>query len=157
MVMNNIVILLVTGLLLTGCTFFQLDNNTTTTQEVPAGNQNVEEMVVEESDGMMEPEGQMMGEDGVVEFSMDLASFSFTPNVLNVKAGDKVRINLKNVGGFHDFVLDELSVASDQIQEGEETVVEFEVPTSAAGQSYEFYCSVGSHRAQGMVGTLIVE
>ena len=30
------------------------------------------------------------------------------------------------------------------------------IPEDAAGQSYEFYCSVGNHRQLGMVGTLTI-
>ena len=54
----------------------------------------------------------------------------------------------------HDFVIDELNVKSEIIKSGETGEVEFTPDTIG---EFEFYCSVGQHRANGMVGTLIVE
>lgn len=82
------------------------------------------------------------------------ANFSFTPNTITVKKGEKVKIIFKNVEGFHDFVIDELNVRTTQLKAGAEEVVEF-TPTEV-GQ-FEFYCSVGKHRQMGMKGTLTVE
>jgi uncharacterized cupredoxin-like copper-binding protein len=53
-------------------------------------------------------------------------------------------------------VIDELNVATKQISEGGTDSVTFTVPASAAGKSFEFYCSVGNHRQMGMVGTVNV-
>lgn len=54
----------------------------------------------------------------------------------------------------HNFVVDELGVKTKTIKGGEEDVVEF---TPDAAGTFEYYCSVGEHRAKGMKGTLIVE
>lgn len=81
-------------------------------------------------------------------------NFSFSPNEIRVKKGDKVTITFHNNDGFHDFVLDEFSVKTSQIKSGDETVVEF---TADKTGSFVYYCSVGAHRANGMWGTLIVE
>jgi len=54
----------------------------------------------------------------------------------------------------HDFVIDELGVQSERVSLGEVTTFEFS--TNELGV-YEYYCSVGSHRAQGMFGAFIVE
>jgi heme/copper-type cytochrome/quinol oxidase subunit 2 len=54
----------------------------------------------------------------------------------------------------HDFVIDELGVKIPVTQAGDTSVVEFVADTPG---TYEYYCSVGEHRAQGQVGTLIVE
>ena len=54
----------------------------------------------------------------------------------------------------HDFVIDELNVKSEITKGGNSTVVEFTPDTAG---TFEFYCSVGQHRANGMVGKLIVE
>jgi plastocyanin len=105
--------------------------------------------------------GDMVGGDAQVgvdvgeakEFTVTGGNFEFTPAAMTVKKGDTVRITFKNVEGFHDFVIDEFDVATKQIQGGAEEVVEF--VADEAG-SFEYYCSVGSHRAMGMKGTLTV-
>jgi len=80
--------------------------------------------------------------------------FYFKPNEIRVKQGEKVTITLKNAGKMsHDFVLDEFNVRSETINEGT-TTVEF---TPDKKGTFEFYCSVGSHRKMGMKGNLIVE
>lgn len=81
-------------------------------------------------------------------------SYYFEPNVIRVSAGERVRIVLNSVDMMHDFVIDELGVRMAVVQAGQSGTVEFVV--DEAGE-YEFYCSVNNHRAQGMVGTLIVE
>lgn len=88
------------------------------------------------------------------EFEIEAKSFSFTPAEMVVQTGDTVRITITNTDGVHDFVIDELSVRSAVLQEGETEVIEFTVD---APGTYEYYCSVGNHRSMGMVGTLIVE
>lgn len=94
----------------------------------------------------------------VLEVTMDTGEFFFSPKVISAKPGQTVNITLTNSGGMmpHDFVIDELNVASEEIMKGEETTVSFTVPASAAGKEYEFYCSIGEHRANGMVGTLTI-
>ena len=73
---------------------------------------------------------------------------------LRVSKGDKVRIEFTPSEGFHDWKVDEFSAATKKVKAGDSTVVEF-----AADQAgtFEYYCSVGSHRQQGMKGKLIVE
>jgi nitrosocyanin len=90
----------------------------------------------------------------VKEFTVTAKNFSFMPSTLTVKKGDKVKITFKNTQGFHDFRIDEYGVASTQQQAPSEQVLEF---TADKAGSFEYYCSVGEHRAMGMVGTLKVE
>ena len=80
--------------------------------------------------------------------------FFYKPNEIKVKVGEKVTINFKNSGGFHDFVIDELGINSGKIAAGETKEVTF-TPTSVG--TFEYYCSVGQHRTKGMKGSLIVE
>lgn len=87
-------------------------------------------------------------------FEVAAKSFSFTPAEIRVKKGDTVRIVLSNTGGFHDWVLDEFSVRTPMIKDGETATVEFVADKTG---SFEYYCSVGSHRQMGMKGMLIVE
>lgn len=90
------------------------------------------------------------------EVAIDLTgrSFEFSQSEIRVNEGDTVTINFTSTGGLHDWVVDEFSAATGRVGTGGNTSVTF-VADSAG--SYEYYCSVGSHRAQGMVGTLIVE
>ncbi len=81
-------------------------------------------------------------------------AFYFKPNEIRAKAGEKINIVFANAGGIHDFVIDELSVQSTKIKDGETTEVEF---TPQIPGTFEFYCSIGNHRAMGMKGTLVVE
>lgn len=90
----------------------------------------------------------------VKEFTVDGFNFGYSMSEIRVKQGDTVTINLTSSDGFHDWVVDEFDAATDKIREGETTSVTF--VADQAG-SFEYYCSVGSHRANGMVGTLIVE
>ncbi len=88
------------------------------------------------------------------EFTVDGDNFVFEPKEIRVKRGDKVVINFRNTGGFHDLVIDEFNVRTAQIQSGSSETIEFIADKSG---SFEYYCSVGSHRQMGMRGTLIVE
>ena len=91
---------------------------------------------------------------GVKEFTVTGENFSFSPSLITVKKGDKVKITFKNSEGFHDFVVDEFGAATKQTKAPTTEVIEF---TADKVGSFEYYCSVGSHRAMGMKGTLIVE
>ncbi len=93
-------------------------------------------------------------EGAVKEFTIDAFSFGYSQEELVVNEGDTVTINLTNSEGFHDWVIDEFGAATKQIAAGETTSVTF--VADEAG-TYEYYCSVGEHRANGMVGTLVVQ
>ncbi len=82
------------------------------------------------------------------------SSFKFDPKEIRVKKGQKVRIEFENVDGMHDWVIDEFDARTDIIKAGESDSVEF---TADKVGTFEYYCSVGTHRQMGMVGKLIVE
>jgi plastocyanin len=88
--------------------------------------------------------------------SVSMSSFSFNPKEIEVEAGSTLIINLSNSNGQHDFVIDELNVESNVLNSGGTQTLTIQIPANAAGKQYEYYCSVGSHRAMGMVGTLKV-
>jgi len=88
------------------------------------------------------------------EFTVTAQNYSFTPSAITVKKGDKVKITLKNVEGFHDLKLDEFNVATERVSEGQEKTIEFVADKTG---TFEYYCSVGNHRAMGMKGTFTVE
>lgn len=87
------------------------------------------------------------------QFTVNGANFSFTPSTISVKKGDTVVIHFVNTGGFHDFKIDDFTVATPRINGGQTADITF--VASKVG-SFEYYCSVGSHRAMGMKGTLTV-
>lgn len=89
----------------------------------------------------------------VKSFVVEGQSFSFTPSTLSVNKGDTVKITFKNTGGFHDLRIDGYNVGTPQIQGGQEATFTF--VADKAG-SFEYYCSVGTHRQMGMKGTLTV-
>lgn len=82
-------------------------------------------------------------------------NYKFTPPTITVNKGDAVTIKLVNNSGFHDLKIDEYAVATKRLS----TAGESETITFAADKSgnFEYYCSVGNHRAMGMKGTLIVK
>ena len=86
----------------------------------------------------------------VKEFTVIGSNYSFTPNTLEVKKGDTVKITFKNANGTHDFKLDEFQVTTKRIKSGESETVQFVADKTG---SFEYYCSVGTHRAMGMKGT----
>lgn len=81
-------------------------------------------------------------------------NFAFDQKEIRVKKGDTVVVNFTSTDGFHDFKIDEFNAATARVSTGQTSSVTF--VADKAG-SFEYYCSVGSHRAMGMVGTLIVE
>ena len=117
-----------------------------------------EEMADEMDDMHDEMHDEMMDDEDaseVLEITVEGENYAYNPSTITVKQGQKVRLTFKSTDGFHDFVIDEIPGAqSERIQTGQETVIEF-TPTETG--SFAYYCSVGSHRALGMEGTLIVE
>lgn len=100
-------------------------------------------------------EGEAVMEDGVAVFTVTGHNFAYNPNVIRVQKGQKMRIVFSSTQGFHDWVVDEFDASTIRVNESDgEVIVEF-TPNEAG--VFEFYCSVGQHRANGMVGTLIVE
>jgi nitrite reductase (NO-forming) len=90
------------------------------------------------------------------DFEVTASHLKFTPNVIEVEAGQTVTVRITSQDEMHDFVIDELDVNSGFIGAGDSVVVEITAPADASGQEFEFYCSVSNHRALGMIGTLKV-
>ncbi len=111
------------------------------------------------TDSMMEkaPEstGAVMQVGEVKEFAVDSFEMGFSLKTLTVKKGDTVKITLTNSGKYtHDWVVDEFSARTKVIKNGETDSITFVADKTG---SFEYYCSVMTHRQQGMVGKLIVE
>jgi plastocyanin len=90
----------------------------------------------------------------VKSFTVSGKNFSFAPASISVKKGDTVKITFKNSGGFHDLRVEGYNVGTKQIASGQEETFQF--VADKAG-TFEYYCSVGNHRAMGMKGTLTVQ
>jgi heme/copper-type cytochrome/quinol oxidase subunit 2 len=74
---------------------------------------------------------------------------------LRVKVGERVMVEFTSTEGYHDFVVDEFNTATERVRPDDgKTMVEFVADKKG---TFEYYCSVGAHRAQGMKGNLIVE
>ena len=101
-----------------------------------------------------EVSGQEIAQGEVRVIEMEAGAFYYKPDQIRVKKGETVRIVMNSVDMVHDLVIDELNIQIPITKSGEMNVVEFTADTVG---EFEFYCSVGSHRAQGQVGTLIVE
>jgi len=81
-------------------------------------------------------------------------NYAFDLKEIKVKLNDKVKINFTNTEGSHDFIIDEFNVATKQISSGQTETVEFVADKTG---TFQYYCSVGQHRANGMWGNLVVE
>ena len=99
------------------------------------------------------------GNEDVKVFVVDSSHLRFyingveNPDIV-VKQGDKVRIEFSSTEGFHDWVVDEFGAATERVSAGGAASVEFVADKKG---TFEYYCSVGQHRANGMWGKFIVE
>ena len=89
----------------------------------------------------------------VREFTVFGNNYSFNPSKITVKKGDIVKITFKDDDGFHDLKIDGYNVATQRVNTGGESSVQFVALKSG---SFEYYCSVDSHREKGMKGTFTV-
>jgi plastocyanin len=89
----------------------------------------------------------------VKEVTITNDGYDYLPSEIRVNVGDTVRLTFENGGGFHDWVLDEFDAATSRITGGQSETIEF---TADQAGTFEFYCSVGNHRALGMVGDFVV-
>ncbi|MCH8049423.1 cupredoxin domain-containing protein [Patescibacteria group bacterium] len=116
-----------------------------------------EEFIDETAGPILELGEEVMEEEkeavlGLAEISIKDGSFFFSPSTITVKAGQEVQVTFVSHSGTHNFDIDEINL-HETISQGK--VITFTAPSTPG--NYAFYCSVGSHRAFGMVGTLIVE
>lgn len=95
-----------------------------------------------------------IGLNAAKEFSVVGTPFKFSVSEMRVKEGDMVRIAFRNDAGMHDWKIDEFNAATKVLQAGQSETIEFVANKKG---TFEYYCSVGNHRQQGMKGTLVVE
>lgn len=109
---------------------------------------------IAESSPSAEGTGSSVVMEGVKEFSVSGSAFKFDLKEIKVNKGDKVRLVFTNTQGSHNFVVDEFNLKTKVLQAGQTETVEF---IAHQAGTFEYYCSVGNHRQQGMVGKLIVQ
>lgn len=164
---NNVRILIIlsASFIVSGCAFTnkQPDNTLepTTTPIINMGEEetlNEIEEIIASQQPTIEPTVEVIKDDvdeADVEITVDLVNYQFNPATIEVKPGQTVQLTLNNIEGTHDFVIDGLGVRTSQLNGAETKVVTFTIPADTqAGTTYEYYCSVGNHRAMGMTGIL---
>lgn len=121
---------------------------------------------IKTDNAMMMQDGKLIEGDGTTStsttavqgsaktFDITGKDYAFSTKEIKVKKGDKVTINFTSTDGFHDWVVDEFNARTTRVSTGGKTSVTF---TADKTGTFEYYCSVGSHRAKGMKGNLIVE
>ncbi|MBS3151755.1 cupredoxin domain-containing protein [Candidatus Woesearchaeota archaeon] len=92
-------------------------------------------------------------ETGVKEFNVVAKKWEFQPSTIEVKRGDKVKLNINSVDVTHGFSLADFGI-NENLAPGKTTVVEF---TADKTGTFTFFCSVycGSGHSD-MKGMLIV-
>jgi len=142
-----IIVLLIVG-------YFMMNGNSESMENEeknePATESVIEEELPAENENMM-VENQI---EGVTTIEMNAGAYYYEPTVINAKKGEKIRLVFYSIDMMHDFNIDELGVVVPITKAGETSTIEFTADTAG---TFEYYCSVGNHRAQGQVGTLIVE
>lgn len=90
-----------------------------------------------------------------VDYTLTLNNYSFNPNFIKARPGQKLNIKLYSEYGYHNFVIEELGIHSKNISTGESTMVEVIIPIDAQlNKTYEFYCSIGDHKDRQMLGSI---
>ncbi len=150
------IILIVGVLLVSGCIANQ-STSSQTTKNPPSSDDQYDDMM-NDSMGPNNMPNNMM-DDPDVTFALTGQNFKFVMDgednpILTVKHGQKVRIEFTSTDGFHDWKVDEFNTATEKVQTDDSASVEFIADKTG---EFEYYCSVGSHRAFGMKGKLLVE
>jgi plastocyanin len=148
--MNKILPLIVIVALIIGGVFLFMDRSVAPTEQQSNGSEIEEGAIIETEDGLFQSDPIFVDK----EFTVVGTNFAFSPSQLRVKRGETVRIWFENREGVHDWKIDELNISTDVIQVGDTQVIEFVADRAGI---FEYYCSVGNHKALGMYGELIVE
>lgn len=104
--------------------------------------------------GMEYPETVVTPDQKTKVFEVTGENFKFNLSEIRVQEGDTVVIMFKSTDGFHDFVIDAFNARTEKVRTDGTSQVTF---VASKKGTFEYYCSVGSHRVNGMVGKLIVE
>lgn len=147
----KVLLMLLIAALLSGCT----DDN-----EANADNENEGEETGELDEGMenetREPAVITVQIAAVRPLPTD--THAFDTERIEVNQGDFVTITLTNDDSLpivsHDWYLEVLDIGTSTIAPGETTSVTFQADLGPG--EYAFYCTIGTHREDGMEGVLVV-
>ncbi len=142
--MKNVAIVLAIVAILGGAIYFTQNKSS---------EQSPTKMQSEQATTQTDTNSESVETSDVTVIEMEAGSFYYTPNVITAKKGEKIRIVMKSVSMMHDFVIDELGVKMPVVKDGDTGTVEFVADKVG---SYEYYCSVGQHRANGQSGTITI-
>ncbi|MBS3168461.1 cupredoxin domain-containing protein [Candidatus Woesearchaeota archaeon] len=118
-------------------------------------NSNNQEKNTEGSSGsIVKTVGSDSVQPNVKDFEVHGKNFEYDIKEIRVKKGDTVRIKFTSDIGFHDWVVNEFNARTEKVRDGGTTSTEFIADKTG---EFEYYCSVGSHKSQGMIGKIIVE
>ncbi len=109
------------------------------------------------SESQATPATEAVNEAGaeVNEIKVSVKEFSYTPSVITVNKGEKVRIVLTNEGATdHNLSIERLGISTKKIGPGGSDSIEF---TPQVAGSFIFVCTVDSHKDLGLTGTLEVK
>ncbi|OGZ47436.1 MAG: hypothetical protein A3J55_01465 [Candidatus Ryanbacteria bacterium RIFCSPHIGHO2_02_FULL_45_17b] len=110
--------------------------------------------VMENASPEIGAEDTMMEAAPLKEFAVEGKNFEFSVKEIRVAKDDFVRVNFTSMDGTHDWRVSGYDVGTAVVDTGKSSSIDFKADTVG---TFEFYCSVGSHRQMGMVGKLIVE
>lgn len=156
---TKLILVLAVVILLGGGIYLASKQNAPAPSAVPIGDTQTQEINVEEDTSTSDEEEtngtEAMEKGEVKSFTVEGSNFKFSVPEIRVDKGDTVKVTFVNKEGTHDWVVDGISSArTKQLQAGESETVTFVADTAG---TFEYYCSVGQHRALGMKGNLIVE
>lgn len=150
--------ILITGfvilVLLGGAGYYAMTQQNTAVNNVPVEEMTVSPTIAPTNMETISPSPSKDSAQEIKEIKIEAGSFYYKPNMITVRRGERIKIVMNAVSLMHDFNIDELNVKMPIVQNGETGSVEF-----IAGKvgTFEYYCSVGQHRANGQVGKITVE
>ena len=106
---------------------------------------------IKQAQDKIQQQEQALGKNLVTIFAKN---YEFSKTEIQVKQGDKVKIIFASLEGTHNWGIDEYNIRTKDVSKGQGVSVEF---TADKAGTFQYYSSVGDDRANGMVGTLVVE
>ncbi len=99
--------------------------------------------------------GSQSGSSQTSEVTLALTEFKFTPDTINTKVGERVKVTLDNTKGTlkHNIKQADLNIDT-AVEAGQKATFEF---TATKAGTYDFICDVPGHKEAGMVGKIIVQ
>jgi len=89
------------------------------------------------------------------DVNVEMKEYEFVPAQITVRAGETVRLNLRNTGQFpHNLTIGTINIQlKDNLASGQRGAMDLDFTRPG---SYDIWCPVGTHKDRGMVGKLTV-